>query len=267
MPLLIALRTTTSRRGFAAAAPRPPVKPASSTILAICAVTSVCSSGGIIWIGSMPGALFHERCRCASISPGMSVAPMPSMTVRPPPPAPGESREAPLVTCRIRLPSTTTSPVYGLSPEPSMMRTLANTTPFDRPILSSAIFLPISSCTALDRSYVIRRQSPAFLRPFERRPVTAARQNLKLSASHPVRKPLRRARRRDRVILAGDKQDRTAQMAKIGALRRGQRLARAREAFRVLPQMALANISRDDGIFGLGRGGERRRRDRVGDRA
>ena len=39
----------------------PSVKPASSTSLAICAVTSVCSSGGIIWIGSIPGALFQER--------------------------------------------------------------------------------------------------------------------------------------------------------------------------------------------------------------
>ena len=83
----MALRTTTSSRGLAAAAPQPMVKPASSTSFAICAVTSVCSSGGIIWIGSMPGALFQERCRWASQRPGISVAPMPSMTVCPPPPA------------------------------------------------------------------------------------------------------------------------------------------------------------------------------------
>ena len=75
---------TTSSRGLAAAAPRPPVKPASSTSLAISMVTSMCSSSSIIWIGSMPGALFQERCRCASIMPGISVAPMPSITVAPP---------------------------------------------------------------------------------------------------------------------------------------------------------------------------------------
>ena len=88
----MALRTTTSSRGLAAAAPRPAVKPASSTSFAICAVTSVCSSGGIIWIGSIPGALFQERCRCASQRPGISVAPIPSMTVWPP--APGAGRKA-----------------------------------------------------------------------------------------------------------------------------------------------------------------------------
>ena len=30
------------------------------------------SSSSIIWMGSMPGALFQERWRCASIMPGMS---------------------------------------------------------------------------------------------------------------------------------------------------------------------------------------------------
>ena len=60
------------------------MKPASSTSFAISMVTSMCSSSCIIWIGSMPGALFQERCRCASIRPGISVAPMPSMTVAPP---------------------------------------------------------------------------------------------------------------------------------------------------------------------------------------
>ena len=43
----------------------------------------MCSSSSIIWIGSMPGALFQDRCRCASIRPGISVAPMPSITVAP----------------------------------------------------------------------------------------------------------------------------------------------------------------------------------------
>ena len=75
--------------------------------------TSMCSSSGIIWIGSMPGALFHEKCGCASNMPGISVAPMPSMTVAPPcvalelPP----SRDEPRVTCLMRLPWISTSPV------------------------------------------------------------------------------------------------------------------------------------------------------------
>ena len=83
-PALISLRMTTSSRGLAAAAPRPAVKPESSTSLAMYMVLSVCSSGGISWIGSMPGALFQDRCRCASIRPGISVAPPPSITVPPP---------------------------------------------------------------------------------------------------------------------------------------------------------------------------------------
>src|SRR3546814_7136919 len=59
-PALMASRTTTSRRGFAAAAPRPAVKPASSTTLAISMVESMCSSTGMSWIGAMPGALFQR---------------------------------------------------------------------------------------------------------------------------------------------------------------------------------------------------------------
>ena len=76
---------TTSSRGLAAAAPRPAVKPASRTSLAISMVTSMCSSSSIMLMGSMPGALFQERWRCASIMPGISVAPMPSITVAPEP--------------------------------------------------------------------------------------------------------------------------------------------------------------------------------------
>jgi hypothetical protein len=104
---------TTSSRGFAAAAPRPAVKPASSTSFAISMVTSMCSSSSIIWIGSIPGALFHDRCRCASIRPGINVAPMPSITVAPPCVAlePPPSREEPRVTCLMRLPWMRTSPV------------------------------------------------------------------------------------------------------------------------------------------------------------
>ena len=60
------------------------MKPASSTSFAISMVTSMCSSISIMLMGSMPGALFQERCRWASIMPGISVAPMPSMTVAPP---------------------------------------------------------------------------------------------------------------------------------------------------------------------------------------
>src|ERR1700722_18318719 len=91
-------------------------------------------------MGSMPGALFHDRCRWASHKPGIKVAPMPSMTVWPPPTLnPGVRRDEPLVTCRIRFPWTETSPVYGFSPDPSMMRTLVKTTPFDPPNLSSAM--------------------------------------------------------------------------------------------------------------------------------
>lgn len=101
---------TTSSRGFAAAAPRPAVNPASSTSLAISIVTSMCSSTSIIWIGSMPGALFHDRCRWASIMPGISVAPMPSITVAPDEVCDCEKRAAPRVICLIRLPWTRTSP-------------------------------------------------------------------------------------------------------------------------------------------------------------
>jgi hypothetical protein len=69
----------------------------------------MCSSTGIFWMGSTPGALFQERCRCASIIPGIKVAPMPSIVV--PPPSPAPKRELPLVTCLMRLPCTWTSPV------------------------------------------------------------------------------------------------------------------------------------------------------------
>ena len=56
-PSLMKLRITTSSRGFAAAAPRPAVKPASSMIFAISAVTRTCSSNGIIWMGANTGRI------------------------------------------------------------------------------------------------------------------------------------------------------------------------------------------------------------------
>ena len=93
---------------MAAAAPRPAVNPASIMTLAISMVESMCSSMGIIWMGSMPGALFQLRCRCASTMPGMRVAPRPSTRCPPlvfhwyPPPE--------RVMLRIRFPATVTSP-------------------------------------------------------------------------------------------------------------------------------------------------------------
>jgi hypothetical protein len=88
-------------------------------------VFSVCSSGGIIWIGSMPGALFHERCRCASIMPGISVAPSPSIST----PAP-RGGAAPRWTALMRLPWTVTAPGKGGSPSPVRMLTLVKVTVF-----------------------------------------------------------------------------------------------------------------------------------------
>src|ERR1700722_15660003 len=163
-------------------------------------------------MGSMPGALFHDRCRWASHKPGIKVAPMPSMTVWPPPTLnPGCRRDEPLVTCRIRFPCTTTSPVYGFSPDPSMMRTLVKTTPFDPPNLSSAMGLLLhrrlgfkhseysSSCVRPD---VFRDEAPPFLWLLDLRPMATSRQYLELSALDPLRKPLRSSRRSDRVFFA-----------------------------------------------------------------
>ena len=74
----------------------------------------------------MPGALFHDRCKWPSIMPGMSVAPIPSMTVAAPLDDEPLSDVAPRVMRLMRLPCTNTSPLYGYSPVASKMRTLVN---------------------------------------------------------------------------------------------------------------------------------------------
>src|SRR5271166_6127863 len=106
------------------------------------------------------------------------------------------------------------------------MRTLVKTTPFDPPILSSAIgFLLVVAFLLRDDLFRLRRRGPdvigrqtrAFLRLLERRPMTAPRQNSELSALDRLRKPLRGGRRRDRVVLASHKNRRAPQVAKVGA--------------------------------------------------
>ena len=68
------------------------------------------------------GWSFQEKWVCASTRPGINVAPAASMVCTP---AGGVVR-APRATRRMRLPWTSTSPVYGCAPLPSKMRTLVN---------------------------------------------------------------------------------------------------------------------------------------------
>src|ERR1700733_466461 len=226
-------------------------------------------------MGSMPGALFQERWRCASHKPGIKVAPMPSITVWPPPaPNPGVTREEPLVTCRIRFPWTVTSPVYGFSPEPSMMRTLVKTTPFEPPNLSSAIGLLLhrllwfkhSECSSSRvRPDVFRGESRAFLWLLDRCPMATSRQRLKLSALDPLRKPPHRARRGDRILVTGHEEGRAVHKPEVGTLRRRQSLTGFRETLRVLAKMALADERFNGRIVDLGRRRKAGCRDRIGD--
>jgi len=58
------------------------------------------------WMSSKLDALFQAKCVCASTRQGISVAPAPSMTVRPAVPAGDDPRE----TRAMRLPWTSTSP-------------------------------------------------------------------------------------------------------------------------------------------------------------
>src|SRR5258708_726812 len=77
----------------------------------------------------MPGTnrsteLGQLRCACASVKPGISVAPAPSMTV-----APSLGTDVPpsaLRTASTRFPLIDTSPANGAAPLPSKMRTLVN---------------------------------------------------------------------------------------------------------------------------------------------
>ena len=87
----------------------------------------MCSSGGMRWIASRLGWSFHEKWVCASTMPGIRNAPAPSTTVAP---ATGSGRAPwPLrVTREILLPCTSTSPLNGVSPPPSKMRTLVKST-------------------------------------------------------------------------------------------------------------------------------------------
>src|SRR5260370_39077893 len=145
------------------------------------------------------------------------------------------------------------------------MRTWVKPTPFDPPILSSAIAAPPRVLADLPRRGlcrlrrarpdVIGRKARAFLRLLERRPMAATRQNLALSALDRLRKSLRGGRGRDGVVLAGHEKRRSPQAAKVGAFGAGQRLARLGEALRVLTQVAFPNIGDGDGIGGLCRRG------------
>ena len=71
-----------SSRGLAAAAPTQEVQPCSRYFLATWATQSVCSSGGITWMPSSEAALFQEKWVCASVMPGISVAPAASIDDR-----------------------------------------------------------------------------------------------------------------------------------------------------------------------------------------
>ena len=66
----------------------------------------MCSSGGMRWIALRPGWSFQAKCVCASVMPGIKVAPAASITVMP---AVGMDR-TPLATRAMRLPWTSTSP-------------------------------------------------------------------------------------------------------------------------------------------------------------
>ena len=104
-----------------------------------------------------------------------------------------------------------------------MMRTLVKTTPFDPPNLSSAMGLAPSSLARASsmatvpphalRPDMFRGEARAFLWLLDRRPMATSRQRLELSALDPLRKPLRRARRRDRIVFAGHEERRAVDEA------------------------------------------------------
>ena len=109
-----------------------------------------------------------------------------------------------------------------------MMRTLVKTTPFDPPILSSAIAIspPVSvrrsqtlrSFRRRVRPDMFRGEARAFLRLLDRRPMAASRQHLELSALDlRPQAPARRVGRSDRIVFAGHEQRRAAQAAEVGA--------------------------------------------------
>src|SRR5688572_12326282 len=78
------------------------------------------------WMSCSVSASFHAKWVCASTSPGMRVAPAPSMTVQP---SRGTTR-LPGATRSMRLPRMSTSPAKGWAPVPSRMRTLVKRVQF-----------------------------------------------------------------------------------------------------------------------------------------
>src|ERR1700722_144619 len=106
-----------------------------------------------------------------------------------------------------------------------MMRTFVKTTPFVEANLSStmgsaslfACWIKHSDCSSSRvRPDVFRGESRAFLWLLDRRPMATSRQRLKLSALDPLRKPPRRARRGDRILLAGHEEGRAVHKPEVG---------------------------------------------------
>src|SRR5258706_15975171 len=118
----MALRKAISSRGLAAAALKQLVKPASSMRRAFTAVFSMCSSGGMKPSSTDWATSVNERWECASMRPGISVAPRPSITIA----SPAASVAPAGTTAAMRLPSTRTEPVKGCAPEQSRTLTFLN---------------------------------------------------------------------------------------------------------------------------------------------
>ena len=109
-----------SSRGLADAALQQAVKPWSSISLAWRAVSRVCSSGGMLPSESRLGVLAKLMWAWASISPGISVAPPPSIMSA----LPALPLKGPSITSAMRLPRTRTAPANGLAPVASSTLTL-----------------------------------------------------------------------------------------------------------------------------------------------
>src|SRR5882672_4801878 len=176
------------------------------------------------WISISVAASFHEKCVCASTKPGISVAPAASITETPT----VDSDRALRPTRAMRLPCTSTSPVYGWAPLPSMIRTLVNST--------FSMVISWSEAARIETS----QQIPALAGFFDRGPVPAAAQHFNLAAGDQTADALHFLGGRNAVGIAGDKQCRTGDARGVGSNRIGKCVASARITIRRLAHQEFA---------------------------
>jgi hypothetical protein len=196
VPSLIALRMTTSRRGFAAAAPTQLVQPMSRYFFATSAHQRMCSSGGMRWIASSVGWSFHEKWVCASTIPGMRKAPAPS-TTRAPPTGAGAHAAGAADDAR--------DPVALDEHLAHERRLAAAVEDADVGVVDVGhVGSPWRRRSSALRGEKVAQLARAFLGPLDRRPVAAARQHRRRACSSPNaasrrrRAPAAAARRRPR---------------------------------------------------------------------